>query len=76
MRAYIEIKIEAGSNIVNIVNALKNIEGVKDVYAVTGHTDILMSIDSTDLSTLAEIITQKIHAIRGIANTETMICVE
>lgn len=76
MRAYVEIKIEAGSNIMNIVNSLRSIEGVRDVYAVTGHADILMSVETTDLSTLAEIITQKIHVIRGIANTETMICVE
>ncbi|RMF32150.1 MAG: Lrp/AsnC family transcriptional regulator [Candidatus Nitrosothermus koennekii] len=76
MKAFIEIKIEAGSNILSIISALKNIEGVKDATAVTGHADILLSIESPDLNTLADTITNKIHAIRGVENTETMICVE
>lgn len=76
MKAYIEIKVEAGSNILSILGILKNIEGVKDTTAVTGHADILISIEAPDLNALADIITNKIHAIRGVANTETMICVE
>jgi DNA-binding Lrp family transcriptional regulator len=76
MRAYIEIKIEAGSNIISILNALKSIEGVKDATAVAGHADIILSIEVEDLQKIADIITQKIHAIRGIDNTETMICIE
>ncbi len=76
MRAYIEIKIEAGSNILNILNALKSIEGVKDVSAVTGHADIVVSVETPDLHSMSELITQKIHAIRGIENTETMVCIE
>lgn len=76
MKAYIEIKVEAGSNVLSILGALKNIEGVKDATAVTGHADILVSIEAPDLNTLADVITQKMHAIRGVENTETMICVE
>ncbi len=76
MKAYIEIKIEAGSNVLSIISTLRNIEEVKDATAVTGHADILVSIEAPDLNALADIITQKIHAIRGVENTETMICVE
>ncbi len=76
MNAYIEIKVEAGSNILSIISALRNIEGVKDATAVTGHADILVSIEASDLNALADTITNKMHAIRGVENTETMICVE
>lgn len=76
MRAYIEIKLEGGSNIINVLNSLRSIEGVKDASAVTGHADIIVSIEAEDLHKLAEIITNKIHQIRGIESTETMICVE
>jgi DNA-binding Lrp family transcriptional regulator len=41
MKAFVEVKIEAGANIQRIVNTLRSIEGVKEAFAVTGHTDIL-----------------------------------
>ncbi len=76
MKAFVEIKIEAGANIQRIVNALRSIEGVKEAFAVTGHTDIIATIDASDLKSIADTVTQKIHTIKGIESTETMVCVE
>lgn len=76
MRAYIEIKVEPGSNIQNLLSIMRNVEGVREAFAVTGHTDLIASIEASDLKGIADLITQKIHPIRGIVNTETMVCVE
>ena len=76
MKAYIEIKVEPGSNIQSILSVMRNIEGVKEAFAVTGHTDLIASIEAADLKGIADLVTQRIHPIRGIVGTETMVCVE
>jgi len=76
MKAYVEIKVEPGSNIQSLLSVMRTIEGVKEVFAVTGHTDIVASIEANDLKSVADIVTQRIHPIRGVASTETMVCVE
>jgi DNA-binding Lrp family transcriptional regulator len=76
MRAYIEIKIEPGSNIQSVLSVMRSVEGVREAFAVTGHTDLIASIEAPDLKAIADLITQRIHPIRGIVNTETMVCVE
>ncbi|MFQ5920472.1 MAG: Lrp/AsnC ligand binding domain-containing protein [Nitrososphaerales archaeon] len=76
MKAYIEVKVEAGTNIHSLLNVMRAIEGVREAFAVTGHTDIVASIEGSDLRSIADIITHRLHAIRGVASTETMVCVE
>jgi len=76
VKAFVEVKVEAGSNIQRILNNIRSIEGVKDAFAVTGHTDIIISIEANDLKGIADLVTQRIHALKGIESTETMVCVE
>jgi len=76
MKAYVEIKVEAGTNIHSVLNAMRNVPGLREASAVTGHTDIVASLEASDLKGIADIVTNGIHAIRGVANTETMVCVE
>ncbi len=76
MKAYVEIKVEPGSNIQNILNSMRAIEGVKEAFAVTGHTDLIASVEASDLKGIANLVTQRIHPIRGVTSTETMVCVE
>ena len=76
MKAYVEIKVEPGSNIHSLLSVMRTIEGVREAFAVTGHTDIVAAIEANDLKSIADVVTQRIHAIRGVASTETMVCVE
>lgn len=76
MKAYVEVKVEAGTNIHSILSAMRNIGGLKEAFAVTGHTDIVASLEASDLKGLADIVTNGIHSLRGVASTETMVCVE
>ncbi len=76
MKAYVEIRVEPGTNIHSLLSVMRTIEGVREAFAVTGHTDIVASIEANDLKSVADVVTQRIHAIRGVASTETMVCVE
>jgi DNA-binding Lrp family transcriptional regulator len=76
MKAYVEIKVEPGSNIQSILSVMRTVEGVKEAFAVTGHTDLIASIEAVNLREIADLVTQRIHPIRGITSTETMVCVE
>ncbi|MEM2760930.1 MAG: Lrp/AsnC ligand binding domain-containing protein [Nitrososphaerales archaeon] len=76
MKAYVEIKVEPGSNIQSLLSVMRNVEGVREAFAVTGHTDLIAAIEASDLKGIAELVTQRIHPIRGIMSTETMVCVE
>ncbi len=76
MKAYVEIKVEPGSNIQSLLSVMRTVEGVREAFAVTGHTDLVASIEAGDLKGIADVVTQRIHPIRGVASTETMVCVE
>lgn len=76
MKAYVEIRVDAGTNIHSLLSVMRNIDGVREAFAVTGHTDIVTSIEGADLKSIADVVTNGIHAIRGVASTETMVCVE
>jgi len=76
MKAYVEIRVEPGTNIHSLLSVMRTIEGVREAFTVTGHTDIVASIEASDLKSVADVVTQRIHAIRGVASTETMVCVE
>jgi len=76
MKAYVEIKVEPGSNIQSLLSVMRTVEGVREAFAVTGHTDLVASIEAGDLNGIADVVTQRIHTIRGVASTETMVCVE
>ena len=76
MRAYIELAVEPGSDIVRILKAIRIVQGVTEAYAVTGHADIIASVDASDIKSISHIVIRGLHPIRGIATTETLLCVE
>lgn len=70
LRAYILIESEAGM-IPNILEEIKNIKEVKKAYAITGHYDLIVEIESNSHETLAKITFLDIHNIRGVSRTTT-----
>ncbi|MBE44453.1 MAG: hypothetical protein CMO16_04655 [Thaumarchaeota archaeon] len=76
MKAYVEIQVEPGNNLQSILSVMRTIEGIQEVFAVTGHTDLIASIEASNLKEIANLVTERIHSIRGITNTVTMVCVE
>jgi DNA-binding Lrp family transcriptional regulator len=53
--------------------AMLGVEGVTEVYSVTGPYDLVVMVRIPDFERLAEIVPEKLAQIPGIDRTETMI---
>jgi DNA-binding Lrp family transcriptional regulator len=60
----------------HIVNEIKKITNVKEVYPVYGVYDVLMILESDSMEVLRETITSKVRKLDGIKSTLTMIIVK
>ena len=73
--AYILIKFEIGSE-EEVITALKNVDGIKEVHGTFGAYDILAKIESLQVEDLRETITWKIRKIDKIRSTLTLMGIE
>jgi len=73
--AYILIEALPGKGI-DLVNIVKEIEGVKTIHLVTGPYDVIAFVEAADLKALGELIVKKIQATGYVARTLTCITVE
>ena len=53
--------------------AMLGVEGVTEVYSVTGPYDLVVMVRIPEFERLAEIVPEKIAQIPGVARTETMV---
>jgi DNA-binding Lrp family transcriptional regulator len=74
MKAYVEMNVAPGK-IKNILRELRRISNVKEVSAVTGHCDVIASIEAGDMETLSKTLIEKFQSLEGITRTETLVCV-
>ncbi|MEW6069586.1 MAG: Lrp/AsnC ligand binding domain-containing protein [Candidatus Thermoplasmatota archaeon] len=72
VRAYCLIQTTAGKS-KPVAEAVSKLKGVKSAYAVTGRFDAIALVEATDLKALSELVLAKIHAVDGVARTETAI---
>jgi len=73
-KAFVLIETVVGRN-KEVVNALKQLDGVKSVDTVTGPYDIIAIIKAESLNDIGEIVTGKIHPITGISRTVTCLAI-
>ena len=73
--AYILINCEIGSE-EDVITALKNVDGIKEVHGTFGAYDILAKIESAQVEDLRETITWKIRKIEKIRSTLTLMGIE
>jgi len=74
-QAFVQMNAELGSED-SIVNELKKIEGVKEVYQVYGVYDIVAQVESNTMERVKETITWKLRKLNGVKSTLTMIVME
>jgi len=55
----------------DVVDALKELEPVKSVDAVTGPYDVIAVVEAADLNAVGELLTNQIHRVQGILRTVT-----
>ncbi len=73
--AFVLMNAELGQE-TQIVNELKKIPHVREVYPVYGVYDVLMVIESDSMEELREAITTRVRKLGGIKSTLTMIIVK
>ena len=69
--AYVLINCDLGSE-EDVIDALKNVEDVKEIHGTFGAYDIIAKVDNSKLDTLRETITWRIRKIDRIRSTLTL----
>lgn len=68
------VLIDCEKGMVNhAAQALANIDGITEVYSVAGNVDLVAVVRVKNNDDLAEVVTNRMQNIDGIARTETLI---
>ena len=70
--AFVLIKA-APQRVADLASELTEVDGVAEVYSVTGDHDLIVVVRVRDHDDLAEIVTGHISAVPGIVETRTMV---
>ena len=74
-RAYILVETAAGK-ISSVVTALKSLPGLVSVDGVTGPYDIIVVMETEDLGSVGNIVTEHVQTISGITRTLTCLAIK
>jgi len=74
-KAFVLMNAELGSE-ESIVNELKKLDGVKEIYQVYGVYDIVAQVEANTMDKVKETITWKLRKLNGVKSTITMIVME
>lgn len=69
-RAYVLINVMPGQTM-NVVKALGEIKEIKTIDPCWGKPDIFTVVEVSDQDALTTLVLAKIHAIEGVAQTDT-----
>ncbi|MDH5364427.1 MAG: Lrp/AsnC ligand binding domain-containing protein, partial [Dehalococcoidia bacterium] len=69
-KAYVLIETQVGKT-KDVVEAIRGVEGVISVDAVTGPYDAIAVVQGETLNEIGDLITAKVHPISGISRTVT-----
>jgi len=73
-RAFILMEAVVGKT-KEVVDGLRQVEGVKSVDTVTGPYDVIAIIEGETLNEIGDIVTQKVHPVPGISRTVTCLVI-
>lgn len=74
-KAFVLMNAELGSE-ESIVNELKKLDGVEEIYQVYGVYDIVAQVEANTMDKVKETITWKLRKLNGVKSTLTMIVME
>jgi DNA-binding Lrp family transcriptional regulator len=75
VRAFVLIEVAVGKT-KEVVTALRKVDGVQSVEAVTGPYDIIAVVEKPDVNAVGDLVTRNVHSISGIARTVTCLTVQ
>lgn len=72
VNAVVLIKVKRAK--INLVaQNLADLEGISEVYSVGGRYDLVAILRVADNESLAELVTERMHQVKHITDTETLI---
>ncbi len=73
-KAFVLIETAVGKSKA-VVDAIRQLKGVKSVDTVTGPYDVIAIIEGENLNDIGDLVTGSIHPIAGISRTVTCLAV-
>jgi len=73
-KAFILIETAVGRSR-DVAATLREIPGIKSVDTVTGPYDVIATIEGESLNKVGDVVTAKIHPIKGITRTVTCLAI-
>ena len=73
-RAFVLIETIVGKTR-EVVDGLRQIEGIKSVDTVTGPYDIIVIVEAEALNDIGDLVTGKIHPVSGVSRTVTCLAI-
>jgi DNA-binding Lrp family transcriptional regulator len=64
------------SSLATLGPELAGLEGVAEVYSVTGEWDFVAMVRVREHAQLADLVTERLSRVRGVARTQTMVAFE
>ena len=74
-RAYVLIETQVGK-VKAVVESIRGLQGLVSVDAVTGPYDVIATIEMDNLNEIGDLITAKIHTVKGISRTVSCLAVK
>lgn len=72
VNAIVLLRVERGK-INQVAQALAELDGISEVYSVGGRYDLVAILRLKDNDDLATLVTERMHQVEGISDTETLI---
>ena len=73
-KAFVLIETAVGRS-KEVVDAIRQLKGVKSVDTVTGPYDVIAIVEGDSLNDIGDLVTAKIHPITGISRTVTCLAI-
>jgi len=73
-RAFVLIETVVGKT-KEVVDGLRQIEGIKSVDPVTGPYDVIAIVEAETLNEIGDLVTGKIHPVPGVSRTVTCLAI-
>ena len=73
-KAFVLIETAVGRS-KEVVDAIRQLKGVRSVDTVTGPYDVIAIIEGASLNDIGDLVTAKIHPITGISRTVTCLAI-
>ena len=73
-KAFVLIETAVGKS-KEVVEAIRQLKGVKSVDTVTGPYDVIAVVEGENLNDIGDLVTARIHPIPGISRTVTCLAI-